>query len=87
MDEYSDRENDISLPGVRSRKLNFVTYNEHMTNYERAYERARIEQRFSEMNRQIEKLTSWFDHLLRKYPLVKATRMTVTPNDLGRQVI
>ena len=58
MDEYSDNDSDISLPGVSSRDLNAAISNEQMVNHERDHERLHIEQRFFDMNRQICELIS-----------------------------
>ena len=52
MDEYSDNESDISLPGFSSQNLNARSNDQQLTDCERDHERVPIEQRFNYMNRQ-----------------------------------
>ena len=58
MNDYSDNESDISLHELCSHNLGSENNTRHLNDQERDHERVRIEQRFNDMNRQIEELTS-----------------------------
>ena len=58
MEEYSDNDSNGSMPDPNPRNFNVGINEEQMINQERDHERIRIEQRFNDMKRQIEELTS-----------------------------
>ena len=58
MDECSDKDSDISLPGFSSQNLNVRNNDQQMIDCERGHEKVRIEQRLNDINRQREELTS-----------------------------